>query len=98
MTTLTITGHSDDIVSVTGPVNDEYDCYDEPCRFRISNELGAVEIELNYTDRGVWAATIDPVDEDISWPWPIQITPAPNGYSVQADVLHADDVTVARVV
>lgn len=76
---ITISGHSDDIVSICGlPTGD--DEVSEGTRFVIgeaeakegANAYG-IKVRMQYVAGGVWAATIEPVDEDAECPWPVSI-------------------------
>lgn len=52
----TITGHSDDIISVTGEIDEEFDLYDSEC-CKIGFSDGTL-LNIKYDDYGLWRITV----------------------------------------
>lgn len=83
--TITITGHSDDIVNIEPAVGglDEIGCYDKSPVLVIHAGEKAVRLTMRY--KGVWSAEVAPLAEDHPMP-DVVIHAADNGYSVAAVV------------
>lgn len=74
---LKISGHSDDIVSLSGLVDDEIGAYDKPVAIRIGDARGGVIVTMHYApdkaSAAVWRASVEQIDEDVPVPWAIHI-------------------------
>ncbi|OPZ65197.1 MAG: hypothetical protein BWY85_00735 [Firmicutes bacterium ADurb.Bin506] len=85
---ITITGHSDDVVNIEGNRNGIDEAGDGASLIILgANDQSAsagVRVQMQYT-RGVWAAAISPVQEDMPMLVTL-VTMADNGYSVKVEV------------
>lgn len=78
-----ISGHSDDIVSLEGCIDDEIECCSARVRVKIGSpeaspghDAAGVMVTMAYggTDSGaVWAATIEPFDDGVPVPWAVSV-------------------------
>lgn len=83
---LKISGHSDDVVSIEGDIEDEVK---ERQRITVGTpEMGGVIVTMRYGVGGtaVWQASIRQLDEKVVVIWPVRVVTAENGYSVAVEV------------
>lgn len=88
-----ISGHSDDVIVMEGHYDDEFE---EGAIIDIGTaeatqgqNAQGVRVAMIYAPKwagAVWVAQIAPLDEDVTIPWPITVTPAANGYSTRVVV------------
>lgn len=81
--TVTISGASDDIVSIEPAVGglDEIDCFDTPVSLVVTGDDGGCRVIMRYGKHGsVWGAEIVPLDDDYPMP-PIRVELGGRGYS-----------------
>jgi len=76
---LKISGHSDDIINLEGIVNDEVN--GDGANIIVGKQSASegedafgIKIKMRYVKGGVWAATIEPLDDDVKCPWPVSVT------------------------
>lgn len=93
---VTISGHSDDIVSIHPAVGDldEIGCFGSDVELIVRGEdEDAFRLTMRY--RGVWSAEIGPVDEDVPMP-SIEMGADTNGYSVAVEVRNVTSIEVVK--
>lgn len=57
LTTITVTGHSDDLIEVEGAIREEFDAYDEIDGSLLAFSNGIV-LRVRYDEQGVWRITV----------------------------------------
>ena len=74
MAELRIYGASDDLVELSGAINDEFSIYSDTwVGILRSPDGGALTVSATYTPVGVWTVGVGPLDEGQMLPdWPIR--------------------------
>ena len=77
---ITVYGYSDDLVEMEGhpQMTDEFG--GETALIFGNKDFGGVRIEMRYAGPGVWAATIQQLDEGVPIPWDIRVKHAMDSY------------------
>jgi hypothetical protein len=73
-----ISGHSDDIVCISGDVEDEVsngaNIVIGIAEASEGQDAFGIRVKMRYVKGGVWQAGIEPIDEDVACPWPVTVT------------------------
>lgn len=74
---LRISGHSDDVVCLEGIVSDEIGdrmvvIVGNPDAQEGQDAYG-IKVKMRYVNGGVWAATVEPIGEDVKCPWDVKV-------------------------
>jgi len=98
--TLTIYGHSDDLVEFEGAIRQEFDCYDTPWTGKlIAPDGDGLLINALYGKNGTWMIGAGPLDEDQPMPaWPMTLANSADcRYSAALTLEVPDGVTVTEL-
>lgn len=99
---LKISGASDDIIDLKGIVNDEVNgdganiIVGKPDASEGEDAFG-VRVKMRYAKGGIWAATIEPLGDDVKCPWPITVSIENYSAVVTIDCPEGTEVTYKKV-
>ena len=89
-------------VAKAGTSPDEIGCYDLDVQFvigypeaRAGDDAHGIRVWLHYTDLGVWAVSVMPIEEDIACRFPVSVRV--KGYSAVAEIDAPDGTPVTYV-
>jgi hypothetical protein len=75
-----ISGHSDDIISISGLPSGDDEISGDGANFVIGRaeaiegqDAQGIRVKMRYVKGGVWAATLEPIDEGVVCPWPVKV-------------------------
>lgn len=94
-----IYGASDDLVEIEGHVSEEIGAYDKRVAIEVGTmATGGLRVLAEYSPKdstvGVWRMSVEPLDEDVRIPWPVQVDMSERGYSCVVRVVCPDDTPV----
>lgn len=100
MSRITIYGASDDLVEVTGHIDDEFGVGSNGVweGELIAPSGEGLRVSIVYTSAGTWSAGIAPLDEDVPLPlWPVGLEVAETGYSTAIGITVPEGTTLTEV-
>ncbi len=91
-----IFGASDDLIEMRGQIHDEIPGGEKQIEITVGDiETGGLVVGMSYGGKvACWSACIRPIDEDVPIPWPVSVSLAETGYSVQVCVDCPDNTPI----
>lgn len=97
---VTIYGASDDLVEVTGAIDDEFGVgLNGVWEGVLADPHGeGLRVSIVYTSAGTWSAGVAPLDEDVPLPqWPVGLEVAETRYSTALSITVPEGTTLTEV-